>query len=154
MSSERDHYWMEQALSLAAKAESEDEVPVGAVLVLNDQLVGKGWNCPITYVDPTAHAETMALRAGAKQLGNYRLIDTTLYVTLEPCLMCTGALVQARIQRLVFGAYDPKAGAIESVCKGLCIPANHRLTYSGGLLAERCGSLLTAFFQKKRKAAG
>jgi tRNA(adenine34) deaminase len=149
---ERDHYWMEQALLLAARAESEGEVPVGAVLVLNDQMIGEGWNCPISHLDPTAHAETMALRTAAKKIDNYRLIDTTLYVTLEPCLMCTGALIQARIKRLVFGAHDLKAGAIESVCQGLAIPSNHRLAYSGGLLADRCGGVLTAFFQRKRAA--
>lgn len=150
--SEGDYYWMEQALSLAAKAETEGEVPVGAVLVLNDQRLSEGWNCPISHVDPTAHAEIIALRSGAIKINNYRLIDTTLYVTLEPCLMCVGALIQARIKRLVFGAYDPKAGAIESICQGLVIPSNHRLVYAGGLLAERCGELLSAFFQKRRLA--
>lgn len=150
MFSERDHHWMQQALALAKKAEAEDEVPVGAVLVLDDQCIGEGWNQPITTLDPTAHAETIALRAGAQAVGNYRLLNTTLYVTLEPCLMCAGALVQARIKRLVFGAYDAKAGAIESVCEGLKIPCNHRVEHLGGLLAESCGKLLTDFFRSKR----
>ncbi|HVY54011.1 MAG TPA: tRNA adenosine(34) deaminase TadA [Gammaproteobacteria bacterium] len=150
MFSERDYYWMNRALELAKKAESQGEVPVGAVLVLDDQSVGEGWNQPISTLDPTAHAETVALRSAAKAVGNYRLLNTTLYVTLEPCLMCAGALIQARIKRLVFGAFDPKAGAIASVCKGLDIPCNHRLEHTGGLLTEPCGELLTQFFKNKR----
>jgi tRNA(adenine34) deaminase len=148
--SEQDSFWMEKALALAKKAESEAEVPVGAVLVLNQEVIGAGSNRPIRTLDPTAHAETVALREGAKTLGNYRLLNTTLYVTLEPCLMCTGALIQARIARLVFGASDPKAGAIQTVCHGLDFPSNHRVAYAGGLMAEECGALLTAFFRSKR----
>ncbi len=150
MFSERDYFWMQKALALAKKAELLGEVPVGAVLTLNDELLAEGWNCPIATNDPTAHAETIALRSGGKALNNYRLLNTTLYVTLEPCLMCVGALVQARISRLVFGAYDPKAGAIQSVCRGLEVPANHRMTCAGGLLAEDCGALLKVFFRRKR----
>lgn len=148
--SEQDHQWMERALALATRAQNENEVPVGAVLVLNGEMIAEGWNCPIAAVDPTAHAENVALRAGAKSIGNYRLLETTLYVTLEPCLMCTGALIQARIKRLVFGANDPKAGAIHSICQGLKLPVNHRVEAQGGLLAERCGALLSAFFQRRR----
>lgn len=147
---ERDYFWMQKALLLAKKAEELAEVPVGAVLIRDDQLLAEGWNCPIATLDPTAHAETVALRAGAKVLNNYRLLHTTLYVTLEPCLMCVGALIQARISRLIFGARDPKAGAIESVCQGLEVPSNHRISYAGGLLATDCGSLLTNFFRGKR----
>ncbi len=150
MFSEQDYFWMQKALVLAKKAETQGEVPVGAVLVLNDEALSEGWNRPIATQDPTAHAETVALREGAKALGNYRLLNTILYVTLEPCLMCVGALIQARIARLVFGASDPKAGAVHSVCHGFEIPSNHRLTYEGGLLAEDCGAILTAFFRKKR----
>jgi tRNA(adenine34) deaminase len=151
MFSPRDHFWMEQALLLAHKAEAQGEVPVGAVLVLNDERLGEGWNRSIGLVDPTAHAETVALRAAAKALGNYRLPNATLYVTLEPCLMCAGALIQARIKRLVFGAHDPKAGVIESICQALTLPSNHQLAAEGGLLAERCGSLLSTFFRNKRR---
>lgn len=152
MFSERDHYWMEKAIDLAKRAETEGEVPVGAVLVLNDESVGEGWNRSISLLDPTAHAETVALRAAAQQLGNYRLLNTTLYVTLEPCLMCAGAIIQARVKRLVYAAKDPKAGAVESVCQGLDLPCNHRVTYQGGLMAENCGELLTNFFRQKRNA--
>jgi len=148
--SDRDQYWMMRALALAKEAESQNEVPVGAVLVLNDQAIGEGWNRPISTQDPTAHAETVAMREAARALDNYRLVNTTLYVTLEPCLMCTGALIHARIGRLVYGAADPKAGAIESICWGLEIPSNHRVLAAGGLLKDECGALLTAFFRGKR----
>lgn len=150
MFSQQDHLWMQKALLLAQKAEAQGEVPVGAVLVLNEELLAEGWNQPIAQKDPTAHAEAVALREGGKILGNYRLLNTTLYVTLEPCLMCVGALIQARISRLVYGASDPKAGAVHSVCRGFDLPSNHRLSYSGNLLAEDCGALLTSFFRRKR----
>lgn len=150
MFSEQDQVWMKKALLLAQKAETEGEVPVGAVLVLNNELLAEGWNQPIQRQDPTAHAEAVALREGGKILGNYRLLNTTLYVTLEPCLMCVGALIQARISRLVFGASDPKAGAVHSVCRGFDIPSNHRLSYNGDLLAEESVALLKAFFKRKR----
>ncbi len=144
--------WMRRALKLAERAQAEDEVPVGAVLVLNEEIIGEGWNRPIAAHDPTAHAEIMALRAGAEILGNYRLNGTTLYVTLEPCVMCAGAMVHARIQRLVFGASDPKAGAITSV---FTIPdsgrLNHRVQHTGGVLSEECGALLSCFFEARRK---
>src|SRR3990172_6761493 len=143
-----DEHWMRQALALAERARDEGEVPVGAVLVLNDEIIGAGWNRPIAAHDPTAHAEIVALRAGAARLNNYRLCDTTLYVTLEPCVMCAGAMVHARVARLAFGATDPKAGAVGSVFDILAAPAlNHRVSYQGGVLAQECGELLTSFFR-------
>jgi tRNA(adenine34) deaminase len=152
MFSARDEFWMQQALALAAKAEAQGEVPVGAVLVLNDEIIGTGFNSPITACDPTAHAEVMALRLGAEKIGNYRLLNSTLYATLEPCLMCAGALVHARIKRLVYGARDPRAGAVTSVFQALDNASlNHRVEYQDGLLQERCGAMLSEFFQKKRK---
>jgi tRNA(adenine34) deaminase len=132
-----DHVWMERAIQLARRAEAAGEVPIGAVLVLNNELIGEGWNQPITSCDPTSHAEIVALRQAAQKIGNYRLIDTTLYVTLEPCAMCMGALVHARIQRVVFGAANPK-------------PINHIVNYESGVLAAECSALLTDFFRKKR----
>ncbi|MBI3343861.1 MAG: tRNA adenosine(34) deaminase TadA [Gammaproteobacteria bacterium] len=147
-----DEHWMRHAITLAERAQEEGEVPVGAVLVLNDEIIGAGWNRPIAAHDPTAHAEIMALRAGAAKLGNYRLNDTTLYVTLEPCVMCSGAMVHARIKRLVFGANDPKAGAIKSVFNILdSARLNHRVEYAGGILAEECGGMLSRFFEARRK---
>lgn len=149
-----DAAWMRQALDLARQAAREGEVPVGAVLIQGGQVIGEGWNRPITSNDPTAHAEIMALRAAGQQIGNYRLVDTTLYVTLEPCLMCAGAIVHARVGRLVFGAWDPKTGAIASVFNILdSAYLNHKVAWSGGLLAEECGLLLKEFFQLRRKLA-
>ncbi len=147
-----DSDWMQHALKLAERAQQEGEVPVGAVLVLNDEIIGEGWNRPIAAHDPTAHAEIMALRAGAEKLGNYRLNDTTLYVTLEPCVMCAGAMVHARIKRLVFGASDPKAGAIVSAFNILDSGRlNHHVEYAGGILSEECGGMLSRFFEARRK---
>ena len=146
-----DNDWMQHALTLAAKAEAEGEVPVGAVLVKDDGIVGEGWNRPIGGHDPTAHAEVMALRAAGLAVHNYRFMDTTLYVTLEPCLMCVGAIVHARVARLVFGAHDPKSGAVESVCRGFELPGlNHSVSSTGGVLAGECGDLLKAFFRARR----
>ena len=126
-------------------------MPVGAVLVYQGEIIGEGWNRPITAHDPTAHAEIMALRAGAERLGNYRLVDTTLYVTLEPCVMCAGAMVHARIARLVYGAADPKGGAAGSVVDIFGLPQlNHRVDVQGGVLAEECGAMLQAFFRARR----
>ena len=142
---------MRHALKLAERAQQEGEVPVGAVLVLNDEIIGEGWNRPIAAHDPTAHAEIMALRAGAAKLGNYRLNDTTLYVTLEPCVMCAGAMVHARIKRLMFGASDPKAGAITSAFNTLdSNKLNHRVEYVGGILPDECGAILSRFFEARR----
>ncbi len=147
-----DTDWMHHALKLAERAQQEGEVPVGAVLVLNDEIIGEGWNRPIAAHDPTAHAEIMALRAGAAKLGNYRLNNTTLYVTLEPCVMCAGAMMHARIKRLVFGASDPKAGAIISVFNIFdSSKLNHRVEYVGGILSDECGAILSRFFEARRK---
>jgi tRNA(adenine34) deaminase len=127
------------------------EVPVGAVLVHENTIIGEGFNHPIQLKDPTAHAEIMALRAGAKTLNNYRLLDTTLYVTLEPCIMCVGAILHARVKRLVFGAFDPKTGAVDSVFKIPSEPKlNHRLIIQGDILAEESSALLKKFFQSRR----
>jgi tRNA(adenine34) deaminase len=146
-----DEYWMRQALQCATMAQEKGEVPVGAVIVLNDSLVATGFNLPIANHDPTAHAEIQAIRQAAHVLENYRLLGVTLYVTLEPCVMCLGAMLHARIERLVFGAYDPKAGAVNSLFNIADEPSlNHRLRYTGGVLAEPCGELLRSFFRQRR----
>ncbi len=151
MFSERDHHWMQHAIKLAETAAQKNEVPVGAVLIFEDKIIAEGLNSPIFNCDPTAHAEIIALRLAGKNIGNYRLMNTTLYVTLEPCVMCVGAMVHARIQRLVFGAYDPKAGAISSAFQLLETKKfNHHFEFQGGLLAQECGKLLQSFFQSKR----
>ncbi|MGH8399460.1 MAG: tRNA adenosine(34) deaminase TadA, partial [Gammaproteobacteria bacterium] len=130
--SEIDTVWMHEALTLAHKAEAEGEVPVGAVIVQGDEIIGRGWNHPIAAHDPTAHAEIVALREAAQKLENYRLTDTTLYVTLEPCAMCAGAMVHARVGRLVFGASDPRAGAAGTVFNLVQASAqNHQLEVTG-----------------------
>lgn len=142
---------MRRALGLAARARAEGEVPVGAVVVKDGQAIGEGWNRPIAAHDPSAHAEMVALRAAAAVLGNYRLLDTTLYVTLEPCMMCAGAIVHARVSRVVFGAIDPKTGVAGGAVDIFTAPfVNHRVEVSGGVLAEECGGLLTAFFKERR----
>ena len=142
---------MRRALGLARHAGQAGEVPVGALVVLNDEVIGEGWNQPIVSRDPTAHAEIVALRAAAARMKNYRLADTALYVTLEPCVMCAGAIVQARVARVVYGATDPKAGAAGSVFNLLGSPSlNHRAHVTGGVLAEDCGQSLKVFFQARR----
>ncbi|WP_304487116.1 tRNA adenosine(34) deaminase TadA [Cellvibrio sp. KY-GH-1] len=142
---------MEYAIQLAAKGEALGEVPVGAVIVKNGAILGEGFNQPITSNDPTAHAEVVALRQAAKHIENYRLIDSTIYVTLEPCTMCVGALVHARIARLVFGTTEPKAGAVVSKAQLLGSDFfNHRINYSRGLLAEQCQHQLSQFFAQRR----
>ncbi len=142
---------MERALGLARRAETEGEVPVGAVLVRRGELLAEGWNRPIGACDPTAHAEVVALRAAARAVGNYRLPGTTLYVTLEPCPMCMGALVHARVQRLVYAAADPRSGAAGSVIDLACHPGlNHRIDVSAGPLASEASALLRAFFRRRR----
>lgn len=149
---DRDAYWMQQALNLAQQAAGAGEVPVGAVLVLNDERVAEGYNQPISHLDPTAHAEVMALRAGAQILGNYRLLDCTLYVTLEPCAMCAGALVHARLKRLVYGAFDERAGAVSTRLNLLDEPFfNHRVAHHGGVLRAECAAMLSDFFKAKRR---
>lgn len=146
-----DEAWMRHAIRLAQRAEQQGEVPVGAVLVLNDRCLAEGWNQPIQTCDATAHAEIVALRQAGQQLQNYRLLDTTLYVTLEPCVMCMGAIAHARVKRLVFGAYDPKRGA---VCHALQLSdaafLNHRVAWSGGILEQSCAELLSDFFKARR----
>lgn len=142
---------MRQCLALAENARAADEVPVGAVLVKDGAIIAVGWNQPITSHDPSAHAEMVALRAAGQTLGNYRLVGTTLYVTLEPCAMCAGAILHARIKRVVFGAWDPRAGAAGSVFHILNTDRlNHRVEIEGGVLAEECGMLLRDFFQTRR----
>ena len=149
--SEIDKHWMQQALQLAQKAQSNDEVPVGAVLVRNNEIIGEGYNQPISSHDPSAHAEIIAIRTAAKHIGNYRLLDTALYVTLEPCAMCAGAMVHARIQRLVYATHDPKAGAAGSVFNILNNEKlNHRVQCEHGVLEVECKELLKSFFQKRR----
>ena len=147
-----DDEFMREALQLADTARSAGEVPVGAVVVHDGRIVGRGFNAPISGHDPTAHAEIQALRNAASALGNYRLTDCSLYVTLEPCLMCSGAIMHARIARLVFGASDPKTGACGSVINAFAEQRlNHHTTVQGGVLADECGSLLSAFFRERRQ---
>ena len=148
----QDEVWMLHAQRLADRAEAQGEVPVGAVLVKDNKLIAEGWNQPISHHDPSAHAEIMALRAAGKILENYRLPDTTLYVTLEPCTMCAGAMIHARVGRVVFGAFDPKTGAAGSVYNTLQDEKNlHKLAVQGGVLAEQCSEQLRAFFRRRRK---
>lgn len=146
-----DERWMRRALQLAQRAEAEGEVPVGAILVRGDEVVGEGWNRPVGESDPTAHAEICALRQAGAALGNYRLVDTTLYVTMEPCPMCAGALVHARVARLVYGAPDPRIGAAGTVFDIVRAPeVNHRLDVSAGVLQDECRDLLQRFFRARR----
>ncbi len=150
-----DLSWMQHAMALAKKAEAEGEVPVGAVIVREGVVIGEGWNRPISTNDPSAHAEIVALRASGEHIGNYRLPESTLYVTLEPCPMCASAIIHARIGRVVFGAYDPKGGAAGSVFN-LLPPDdrfNHTLECEGGLLEQECGELLRQFFRSKRSGS-
>lgn len=146
-----DEDFMREALTLAREAATVDEVPVGAVLVLDGTVVGRGFNQPIGRHDPTAHAEVMALRDAAARLGNYRLPGSTLYVTLEPCVMCAGAMMHARVGRIVFGARDPKTGAAGSVVDLFGeARLNHHADIVGGVLADECGALLSGFFAARR----
>ena len=145
--------FMQRALELADAAETNGEVPVGAVLVRGDEIIAEGANRPIASNDPTAHAEIEALRAGGQVIGSYRLTDTTLYVTLEPCAMCAAAIVHARVRRLVFGAWDPRAGAAGSIVDVFTLPGlNHRVDVFGGVLAEECTHRLKQFFAQRRGA--
>jgi tRNA(adenine34) deaminase len=146
-----DMFWMQRAIELAREAEKQGEVPVGAVLVKDNQVVGEGYNAPIATHDPSAHAEIQAIRAAASALGNYRLLNTTLYVTVEPCVMCAGAIVHARIGELVYGASEPRSGAAGSVFNLLQSDTlNHQVTIRSGVLKEECASLLKNFFQQRR----
>ena len=143
--------WMHAALELAREAAARAEVPVGAVVVRDGQIIGRGCNAPITKSDPTAHAEINALRQAALAAGNYRLPGATLVVTVEPCTMCAGALLHARIETLVFGAREPRAGAVCSTAKALDNPGlNHRVRIVEGILAEECGALMSSFFRERR----
>jgi len=149
--SSEDTEYMHAALNAAREAEAAGEVPVGAVVVTGGRIVAAGHNISVGAADPSGHAELVALRAAAKALGNYRLTDATLYVTLEPCVMCVGVIAQARISRLVFGAYDANAGALGSVEDLSASRAlNHRFEVNGGVLADECGGLLKAFFEARR----
>ena len=146
-----DSIFMARALELAREAERAGEVPVGAVIVKDGLIVGEGWNRPISTNDPTAHAEIVAMRAAAQKLSTYRLLDTTLYVTLEPCAMCAGAMVHARVKRLVYAATDPRAGAAGTVFNIVQHASlNHRVECEAGLMSEECGTMLRAFFQGRR----
>ena len=142
---------MRYAIRLAQRAEQQGEVPVGAIVVKDNRCIAEGWNIPITSHDPTAHAEVVALRGAGVHVANYRLTDATLYVTLEPCVMCIGAMSHARIKRLVFGAYDPKRGA---VCNALSLTdasfLNHRISWDGGVLEAECSEMLRDFFKARR----
>ena len=147
----RDAEFMRAALAQAVAARAAGEVPVGAVLVRDERIVAHGANAPIASNDPTAHAEIAALRAGGRALGSYRLTDTTLYVTLEPCVMCAAAIVHARVRRLVFGAWDPRAGGAGSLANVFNLPGlNHRVDVFGGVLMEECARLLDEFFAARR----
>ncbi len=147
-----DQMFMRQALKLAEQAMQEDEVPVGAVITQGHRVIGAGWNQREALQDPTAHAEMIAITQAAASLSSWRLEDCTLYVTLEPCPMCAGAIVQSRVPRVVYGAVDPKAGAADSLYRLLDDPRlNHRAQVTGGILGEECGAILSYFFQQKRQ---
>jgi len=147
-----DELWMEEALRTAQRALNSGEVPVGAIVVHAGKIVGRGWNRNLTDVDPTAHAEILALREAGARVGNHRLGDCELFATIEPCAMCAGAMVHARLKRLVYGADDPKAGAVHSVLQVLNHPQlNHQMEVSRGVLAQRCADLLQSFFRQRRE---
>ncbi|AHG42256.1 CRISPR-associated protein Csn1 [Pseudomonas syringae CC1557] len=148
-----DQLFMREALALAAQGALLGEVPVGAVVVQNGEIIGRGYNCPISASDPSAHAEMVAIRDAAKALDNYRLPGSTLYVTLEPCSMCAGLIVHSRVVRVVYGALEPKAGIVQSqgqfFSQGFL---NHRVLFEGGVLGEECGAMLSEFFRMRRVA--
>jgi|TARA_B110000908_G_scaffold50836_1_gene62063 tRNA(adenine34) deaminase len=146
-----DTFFMSRALELAQRAAEHSEVPVGAVIVYQGNIVGEGFNQPISTCDPTAHAEIVAMREACATLNNYRLTGCELYVTIEPCTMCVGAMVHARIKRIVFGALEPRAGALQSQFQLMeNSPYNHSIVWDGGVLAEQCGATLADFFRQKR----
>lgn len=152
MSTEQDEYWMRHALFLSNNAQQQGEIPVGAVLVKDNLIIGEGWNQSISLHDPSAHAEMMAIREAGKSLENYRLVGSSLYVTLEPCSMCAGLLIHSRIHRLVFGAADFKTGAVGSLLDLLGDPRmNHHVEVISGVLAQQCGEKLSAFFKMRRE---
>ncbi|CUB06304.1 tRNA adenosine(34) deaminase TadA [Marinomonas fungiae] len=149
---ENDEYWMAKALELACAAEAESEIPVGAIIVLDGEIIGQGFNSPIHTCDPTAHAEIQAIRDACKNVNNYRLPDATLYVTLEPCSMCAGAIVHSRIARVVYGATEPKSGVVESQQQFFQNSfLNHHVESHGGVLAEQASTQLSNFFQYRRE---
>lgn len=151
MSASNDQKWMQHALKLAERSREEGEVPVGAVIVKDNQLISEGWNQPIDKHDATAHAEIMVIRAAGEKLKNYRLPDTTLYVTLEPCTMCAGAMVHSRIKRVVFGAPDPRTGTAGSAIDLFSQSYhNHQIEIEGGVMREECGQILKDFFRERR----
>ena len=151
MDIETAEYWMREAIAEARAAGSEAEVPVGAIVLLNEKIIGRGHNNPIGLCDPSAHAEILAIRQAAHNTRNYRLPGATLVVTIEPCVMCVGAMIQARIAEIVYGARDPKAGAVHSVFRlADAKELNHRMQASGGILEEECGALLKEFFSARR----
>ena len=150
---ELDKFWMQRALELATLAEQQGEVPIGAVVVKDDQIIGEGYNAPISQHDPSAHAEIQAIRNAARQLGNYRLLDCSLYVTIEPCVMCVGAIVHARLREVVYGAKEPKTGAVQSAFDLMSVDQhNHRVQVRHGILETECANILKAFFQRRRDA--
>ncbi|MCK4675596.1 MAG: tRNA adenosine(34) deaminase TadA [Gammaproteobacteria bacterium] len=152
MSTETDTKWMEKAIELARKAEAAGEVPVGAVLVKDDELIAEGWNQPISSHDATSHAEIMAMREAGKKLNNYRLVDTKMYVTLEPCSMCVGAMIHARVSKVIYGASEPRTGALGGAFNLLeANQHNHVFEVESGVLAEESKFLLQNFFQSRRK---
>ena len=146
-----DEHFMRHALALAEKAAANGEVPVGAVVVRDGEIIGEGFNCPISTNDPTAHAEVIALRNAARRTDNYRLPDTTLYVTVEPCTMCAGAMVHARVYRVVYGTSEPKAGVASSNMELFSLPHfNHHVSCEGGVLQEECSAVMRVFFRERR----
>ena len=148
-----DEFYMAKALQLAEQAGAIGEVPVGAILVKDGEIVGEGFNQPISGCDPTAHAEIVAMRNAAKNFNNYRLNDCDLYVTIEPCTMCVGAMVHGRIRRVLFGALEPRAGALQSQLQLMDQSHyNHSIEWQGGVLAQECGDLISSFFRRKRKS--
>ena len=153
MSMSTDEFYMAKALQLAEQAGAIGEVPVGAILVKDGEIVGEGFNQPISGCDPTAHAEVVAMRNAAKNLNNYRLSDCDLYVTIEPCTMCVGAMVHGRIRRVLFGALEPRAGALQSQLQLMDQSHyNHSIEWQGGVLAQECGDLISSFFRRKRES--
>lgn len=149
---QNDEKWMREAIAEAMKAERIGEVPIGAVIVKDDQVIGRGYNLRETELDPTAHAEMVAIRNACEQLGAWRLLDCTLYVTLEPCPMCAGAIVQSRVKRVVYGTVDPKAGCAGTLMNLLQEPRfNHETELTSGILQQECAALLTQFFRRLRK---
>jgi tRNA(adenine34) deaminase len=146
-----DEFWMSFALAEARQAVNADEVPIGAIIVLNNTIIGRGFNQPISLCDPTAHAEIIALREAARRIENYRLIEATIYVTIEPCVMCAGAIINSRIKRLVYGAIEPRQGAVNSifqVCTNRSL--NHQVEVTAGVKEEECKALMQTFFQARR----